>query len=395
VLSPDYHKKIDLFLLCLLAFSFPFIKIIVSVIIVLLCLNRLFAWDWTGYRVWLKKPAMLFAIIFYLLLVIGMLWTENIAAGWFDLQVKLSLLVFPLILVPVSQYSKGDIRRIKLSFVGGCLIAIICLLSYALYRFANTEDSGVFFYNEFSRLVHPGYFAMYLNLGLIILLNELFSKNKKISRKSVYVFLMFVFSIFVLMLVSRAGIFSLLLIMITGFVAVVSVKKNWISSILLVGCLIGAFVLLYTQSETIKRRLDVTFTEISSNSPNGRMAIWKAGTSAIFSSPILGHGTGDVKDVIVYEYERIEYQKGVDKNLNAHNQFLQSTIAVGLPGGVLLLLLLVFPFLSAVKNNRLIYGLFLVIISVGFMTESVLETQAGVTFYAFFNAFLFYSQRNE
>jgi O-antigen ligase len=42
------------------------------------------------------------------------------------------------------------------------------------------------------------------------------------------------------------------------------------------------------------------------------------------------------------------------------------------------------------KQKKYIYTLFLVIIIINFMTESILETQSGVIFFAFFNTIFFY-----
>jgi hypothetical protein len=48
------------------------------------------------------------------------------------------------------------------------------------------------------------------------------------------------------------------------------------------------------------------------------------------------------------------------------------------------------PAISAIRSEYYLYFVFILLFSVNNLVESMLETQAGVVFYAFFNAFLFW-----
>ena len=48
-----------------------------------------------------------------------------------------------------------------------------------------------------------------------------------------------------------------------------------------------------------------------------------------------------------------------------------------------------YPAMLAWRSNQFLYVVFVIIFSVNILVESMLEVQAGVVFYAFFNAFLF------
>jgi O-antigen ligase len=82
-----------------------------------------------------------------------------------------------------------------------------------------------------------------------------------------------------------------------------------------------------------------------------------------------------------------------EQRLNAHNQYLQTTVALGVIGLLVLILILLLPALQAYRQNNFPYFVFLVLLGFNLLFESMLETQAGVVFYAFFNVVLY--QKNQ
>jgi O-antigen ligase len=106
--------------------------------------------------------------------------------------------------------------------------------------------------------------------------------------------------------------------------------------------------------------------------------------------PLSGVGTGDVKDALLEKYNEKGMTDAFSHRLNAHNQFLQTGIAIGIAGMTVLIGMFILALIYAIKNRNIVYLLFLGINAVNFLFESILETQNGVVFYAFFNAFLFY-----
>lgn len=124
------------------------------------------------------------------------------------------------------------------------------------------------------------------------------------------------------------------------------------------------------------------------NSVTQRLEFWKTGSSILASHPIIGVGTGDVPDAFQKEYEAIDSPLAGEHRLRAHNQYLTMAVAFGIPGLLLFLFCLVYPAVRAQNWNNPIYLAFAVIAFLSFLTEDTLETQAGVTFYAFFQCFL-------
>ena len=119
-----------------------------------------------------------------------------------------------------------------------------------------------------------------------------------------------------------------------------------------------------------------------------RLLVWSAANELVSDNLIVGVGTGDAKDELMNVYKFRGMTGAYAHELNAHNEFYQVFISLGIIGFVLLLICLYFPFIFAFRTGNAIYLLFLLLICINFLTESILETQAGVMFYAFFNSLL-------
>ncbi len=79
--------------------------------------------------------------------------------------------------------------------------------------------------------------------------------------------------------------------------------------------------------------------------------------------------------------------------LNPHNQFIDTTISIGVFGLLLLLAYFVIPVVLMIKykKNDIIYMIFIMIIAFNALFESVFEGQMGIIFFNFFNMLLFSS----
>ena len=107
----------------------------------------------------------------------------------------------------------------------------------------------------------------------------------------------------------------------------------------------------------------------------------------------------DVVNKNLVEYLYINY--AIDKEINAHNMFLETIISVGIIGLALLLAYFIIPLVIWIKRKSfdMLYFSFLMIIAFNGLFESVNEGQVGIIFFCFFNSLLFHisfiSNKNE
>jgi hypothetical protein len=160
----------------------------------------------------------------------------------------------------------------------------------------------------------------------------------------------------------------------------------------------------YQNMGSLKGRIYETLWEIdiykNTGDANGhsltqRFEYWKTALNIIKSNPIFGVGTGDVPIAFEQEYVKSNSSLAKEWRLRAHNQYLSIAVAFGIMGLLWFLITLMYPLLSEKNEFNYLYITFFIIAILSFFTEDTLETQAGATFYAFFNSFFLFAEKTE
>jgi hypothetical protein len=117
-----------------------------------------------------------------------------------------------------------------------------------------------------------------------------------------------------------------------------------------------------------------------------RIEYWKTGFHILNQHVLFGVGTGDVQQAFDRQYERDQSKLLPENRHRAHNSYLTAWISFGI-AGFLIFLWLIVRFLRIQWRAHFFPGLvFMLISSVTFLIEDSLETQMGVTFFAYFYA---------
>lgn len=150
----------------------------------------------------------------------------------------------------------------------------------------------------------------------------------------------------------------------------------------------------YTENPGIESRFYKLFWEYQEYKNHGlikghslfqRIELWKTSFEIIHSHWLLGIGTGDVPDQFK---QALSNRNSTLKNtkLRSHNQYLSLCIAFGIVGFLLCMFSIIYPFIK----SKLIFDyfclIFLIVFLMSMFTEDTIESQDGVTFYAFFAA---------
>ena len=394
----EFHKNLYFILCALFALFLPLYKNIVPVFFVLLFVNWLFESNVSEKLLFLKSKYLLLFVSFYLLYLVGMLWTENASFGWLDLTEKLSILIFPLIAPRLeANLDKEKLSKILIAFVTGCFIATLVCITHACYMWFNYSEN-YFYYTKLSVILHPTYFSMYLLFAITVLLWKfiLTIKNKKI--KILNILLIVWFCVFIVLLQSKAGIIVAAVMFIIYAIVLMIQKRNYFQILFtLIFIFTGyyfanRFVITSNNSRIynakcniLERKIDTVTTESS----QVRILVWTASLKVIENHLLRGVGTGDIKDELDKMYVKMNMTGAHNEHLNAHNQYLQSAISLGILGLISIVAIFLFPFIYSIKEKKYLYTFFLIIFGLNIFVESMLETQAGIMFYAFFNILLF------
>jgi O-antigen ligase len=101
-----------------------------------------------------------------------------------------------------------------------------------------------------------------------------------------------------------------------------------------------------------------------------------------------GVSPGDTKDELMQNYKKHGFRHAVERNYDAHNQFLQSFIALGILGFLFVFCIIGLPFFYAIRERDYVLFFFSLMLFFLFLFESMLQKQAGVMFIVFGLIFL-------
>ncbi len=339
------------------------------------------------------NSSLVVLILFYAMHIVATIYSSNKQNASFDLQVKASLIVFPLIFLFFSDFFKKYRLYIIRFFVWSSAIISFILIVKAFLNYLSSKDISVMFYGSFSYFLHPSYYAMYLILAIVFALNCFV---KKVYYKK-YLLLIFVFvDVIALFLTdSKSGYLSFLIVVFYMIFSLLykKSKKIALSTILLMA--LSVFVMFQTSkrmqimlnvAENYKQTIENPNTY--KESTGLRILSWSAATHLIKENVFVGVGSGDIKPKLLKKYEELNYKLNLKRQMNAHNQFLETWLGQGIVGEILLLLLFIIPFSKAVRNKNIVLQSFLLLLFINFLVESMLNVQAGTIFTGFFYSFL-------
>jgi O-antigen ligase len=338
-----------------------------------------------------KNPWFLLMFAFILMHTISGFLSHNKHEGLSNIEVKLSFLAFPYFFF-LFGVDTSIVKRMVVAFVSGCFFALMACLFRATYIYFNSGENE-FFYSLFSFLIHAGYFSMYMLFCILILVfvYPLWFKGDKWLNMIRYFFIIS-FLIGIFLCASKMGyitaVIVLLLVPFIKFRERLNFKNVSVSIISLIVVITVLLKVFPKPFERINNALTAVSTtsidKTSGESTAVRLLIWDASMEIIKENVLLGVGTGDANDILQERYKEKGLTGALEHNLNAHDQFFQTAIALGIPGTIVLLLLTLGVFFYAIVKQQPILALFSLIIILNFLVESMLQTQAGNLFFVGF-----------
>ncbi len=359
-------------------------------------------------------------IAFFLLHVIGLLGSQNLPTGQFELEKKISIVVLPVIAVTGPRINAVFFHKLNWGFIFSCLLLIIISLVLAVQQWMTPGDHAhnfdifnhelfhasnpevnigweYFSYAQVGRLlgIHPAYFSLYLIYCCAYLLLTILSQSKGRTRNSV---LFTLFAFFILMLGARFGIIVFLLI--TAAIVIrhfylqqklmTGIRYVALTSIIVLICIwVNPVVRYRFITEPMNSGMAINKTTAQWNSINLRLLEWSASITLCKKNLLTGVGTGDSQTELNEYYQNFS-SSASGLTYNSHNQYLQTTLELGIVGLIAFLGCLIYPLF---KNSFEIHHVvFTVAFAMLCLTESALETQKGIVFFSLFQSMFMTSE---
>lgn len=349
-------------------------------------------------------------IVFYLLHIVGLTYTKNLSEGFFDIQVKLSLLIFPLFLPRYKHSLLNNLDKILLWFISGVVVSIIICAGVMLNEFIHDPDYFNYFsrfplyiiYSRFSIFHHTSYFTLFMVFSVAVLFYFIRTKQNNSLRKFLIITLIVILSALTICLSSRAGIIGLFVILLWNILFFLQKKLNWLSVSILVLVLALPLIIFIKNNRfgrlIAKAPYKEIFQEEIKNVDNNsfeRIYIWHSAVKVIKQNWFFGVGTGDVKDNLRSIFNKNGFVDGVNRNYNAHNQFLETWTGLGVIGEIILLTIFIYGLVKGIRNKDILLQSFIILLFVHFFFESMLNRLAGIIFFSFFYSLLLYRNTNK
>lgn len=144
-----------------------------------------------------------------------------------------------------------------------------------------------------------------------------------------------------------------------------------------------------TKTGLIARIDGIKFQLYHSGNPNGhsllqRLEFWKTALKIIKNNWFIGVGTGDVQNAFNAQYIKDNSKLIPENRLRAHNSYLTSWVSFGVFGFILFTGMIILFLRYHLKYCNYMAIMFILVAASTFLIEDTLETQMGVSFFAFF-----------
>lgn len=282
------------------------------------------------------KPVCIVAIIYVLLLFIGIFYSPAPLEDALDFFKGYRILLFIPIILSLADKQDTVQEKILTFFIAGYFLLII----NALLVF-----TGIIEPNKFSIDRHGGGFiAIFPYLAM-----QSFLQSKTKNWLWLGIFLITSFDLF-FMTNTRTGWIIYIALMGLLFLQYLSFKKQIIAGAL---AIVAAFS-IYQASDRVQHRVHQTITNVEKYNPESGSAKTSIGyrldwylnsLELIPKKPIFGYGTGSFSTV---QKQLIEGRK-TRPSPDPHNEYLLTTVQIGLLGLFTFLLLLLIPIYDSMR----------------------------------------------
>lgn len=355
-----------------------------------------------------RIPILIFSLFlsYYLWQFIGITYSEEKSTGMRFFLSRLSLFLFPLVLVMPGEKIKANCLTLLRVFAFATILYIVLCYGYAFYRSIFFNNGSIIFNPHppeaywtsyfiglyFSFNQHTSYLSIYVILSAFIALEAWFDVNLKPAFRKLWLLLALILMISVYFLSSKTGIIVLLILAPLYLLVKFGKKlKFMVASLILAATILLAFFVVRSNTRTnvfIDGALSGTFKEVAIK--DGRLTIWRAAMNPIMKNLLFGVGTGGVDAAMKNEYLRIGNEEFLKGRYNLHCQYLEIVLENGLIGLLLFASMIGTMVYAAISQRNLLYTFFIITMIVFFLFETGLNRLSGVSFFSLFSFLLLY-----
>ena len=320
---------------------------ILLLILLIWILRNDFRNDWIQLK---NNPVALSVIAFFLIHIIGLLWTSDIKNGIYVLKKESLLLLLPLLML----FAKKE--HINL-YINTFLVAMTAsvILSLGIWLNAIPPVFGIDPENPTPFMTHISY-NPYLTITIYLVLYRLFIEpDQRLTARFLYTALAFMMTFNMFITIGRAG--QIMFFAMIGIVFFQFFHKQTLKAVIFsILSITFVFLLSYNTSEVFRYRVNKAADEIRMYNENKetnvglRIAFSANSFEIIRKHPFIGVGTGDFN----IEYEKINAQNTPELPAPSqpHNMYVLTLVQFGVFGLLSLTAILYSQIRQAMKSGN-------------------------------------------
>ncbi len=398
----DFQKlEILTLFLVVVTLPLPFDNLISRVIIAYVIFGLI---KFFYFKLKVKKIPYLFYLLIglYLVHLIPYFTSEIFRPVNFDLEKKASILAFAIIPGLLLPYNKKILDRLLLLFLlTTTILALITFKDGFQVAWNNVEMQE-------NLIIHRPYFGIYCIFNFLISISFILNRNYRTVFKAIILLTGLFNVVFIFIILAKMAIISLgiIILCLIGYFFWINnsskVLVGYTAILISITIYLGAINPYISKAvKTVLSGNELSWEEYDSrlvNSLNLRVLKWNCSKKVLKNNYhwLVGAGTGDTQSLIDKCYKETlgENHFFLEHSYNPHNMYLTIWLNTGLTGLLLLLLILGWGLVFSLKRKNLLFFGFMLLIILSGATESILDVQKGVVFFAFFFSIFSLNQQN-
>jgi len=392
----DKTGKIYLFILICISFTIPLSVTLNSIAVGLLVIYWV-ATGGVGQKLILVIKNKFFWLYasFYLIQLVGILYSTDVADALSKLEKKAALLLFPFLILSLPALKPKQLFYVILAFA----CSIFGLTAFAVFKIWQMQGSLFNVPNLTETIddiihLHHAYSGLYIVFSicsLVYIVNHSWNLLNMFYRAFTIILILGLYVMLVILGARMAIFISFVVLGLQILIFTIQKRRFYTLAFISFTVLIGFIGILNLPSTRAKLN-EILFYRGVYHPFTPRLIQWQCCVEVVHENQawLQGVGTGDVKPLLQSCYQAKKFW-GERYHYNSHNEYLEELMRHGLIGLFLLLLALIFPLFISIRQRHYLYFYFLFIFMIACLSEAILNRQKGVVFYAFFNALLFMS----
>jgi O-antigen ligase len=400
-IDDNLNNRISYYHVMLMLVTLPFDQFYSHIVLISFALHTLFHLKKEKLKeIFTQRTLMLQAVFFITL--ISLSYTLYPATAAIDITRQLVILLFPLFFSLTSLNITKYRDNLLTIFSAVCVVTVAGLYLYAFYLIhyfklpVRAIFSDLFINHKFSAPInmHATFLSLQIAVAFFFILSQLFK-----AQASKHKIILIISAVLLLAGIIQLGSKAVLVVILAGVnIAVpyflISTAKR--SRYILITATLSVFIVAGALNISSLKDRYVTGLETDLSNPMAnesvepRIVRWQAAIEVAKQKPIIGYGAGSELHILGDKYFNEKLYISYLHRLNAHNQYISFLLTTGLIGLLVYVVTLYSGFRIAFRENDLLFFVFVLLIAVVSLSESLLNAEKGVYFYSlFFSLFVF------